>query len=345
MVKRIKKRVPKSNVDTQSNTDSSELEGAEGPDGTESSPNGNQRLLAEINANANSESSDRFSELAEGFFLGLAEHWVIAVMLGVVGIGVYGFIQYNDQQHTQSLASSRADLQSELTKYQQLQNKNQAAWSAQAATNQPQLPGLSVTPTVEIDQPKPEAFSKIADQFKTLKTSGLSAPLATLAQASALFDAARSSDEYVKAAELFTKAAQQSDQIEVIAQGIALRNAAIAYEEAARAAGGKGESWAKAINAWKEFGATNEIYSLTAQVNQARVMRLSKDKAGARKLYQEIKRNHAKLPTQRELNQQVKIGLALTADVKTSKPKSAGSKKSEAKKSDSKPAQTQPASK
>ena len=321
MVKRIKKRVPKSNVDAQSELESAEgAAGLASPDGTDSGSPATQseRLLAEINANANNASADRFSEMAEGFFLGLAEHWVILVMLGLVGIGVYGFIQYNDQQHRASLAAERAALQGELKEYQKLQNQNQVAWSALTASDQPQLPGLSVEPkAVEVDAPKPEAFSEVASKFGALKSTGLSAPLATLARASALFDAAQSSEDFVKAAELFTKAAQQSDQIELIAQGIALRNAALSYEEAARAAGDQADLWTKAIGAWKTFGEANEIYSLTAQVNQARAMRLSNDLAGARKLYQEIKRNHTQLSSKPDLNEQVKIGLALTAELKT----------------------------
>ena len=347
MVKRIKKRVPKSNVDTQS-----ELEGARGaaglasPDGTDSgtAPTQSERLLAEINANANNASADRFSEMAEGFFLGLAEHWIILVMLGLVGVGVYGFIQYNDQQHRASLATERAALQGELKEYQKLQDLNQVAWSALAAPDQPQLPGLSVEPeATDIDAPKPEAFSEVASKFGALKSTGLSAPLATLAQASALFDAAQSSEDFVKAAELFTKAAQQSDQIELIAQGIALRNAALSYEEAARTAGNQADLWTKAIGAWETFGEANEIYTLTAQVNQARALRLSNDLAGARKLYQEIKRNHAQLSSKPNLNEQVKIGLALTAELNTAKTEPAKETPAKARPAEKAPAKAEPA--
>ena len=343
MVKRIKKRVPKSNVDTQPDSDSPELEGVEGVEGTDSSPTNSERLRAEINANANNASADRFSELAEGFFLGIAEHWVILVLLGLVGVGVYGFIQYNDQQHQESLASSRSSLQSELQAYLQLQDQAQSAMLIRAAAAKSNPLGLSVSPEGEVEGPKPEAFSEVAGKFGAVKTSELSAPLATLAQASALFDAAQSSEDYVKVAELFTQATTQSDQIEMIAQGIAFKNAAISYEEAARLADDKSALWAKAIEAWKKFGAANEIFVLTAQVNQARVMRLSKDMAGARKLYQEIKRNHAQLSSNRTLNQQVKIGLALTAEAKPTEAKPTEAKQTETKPAETKPAEAKPA--
>jgi hypothetical protein len=318
MVKPIKKRVPKSENTPE------ELEGVDvvedaAPEVDDTlDVSGSERLRAEIHENAHNESADRFSEVMEGFLLGMAENWMILILLIVVGVGVYGFIQYNDHQHKVSLADGRAQISATLSEYQKVQGRSTAALESRTQSNAINLTGASSEDQKPVEAPKAEEYQTVAKSFSGLKVSEKSAPLVTLAQASAQFDAASSSEEFVKVAELFTQAATQSATIELVAKGIALKNAAVAYEEAARLATDKAPLWKKAISAWDTFGESGEVYRLNAQVNKARLLRTSGDLAGARKLYQELERGGAQ--SSDWASEQIKLGLALTAPKAESKP-------------------------
>lgn len=316
MVKPIKKRVPKS----EKKTEDQELEGVESAESVEAGGDavdagdeisGSDRLRAEIYENANNESADRFSEVMEGFLLGLAENWGVLVLLIVVGAGVYGFIQYNDHQHQVALADGRAKIDATLSQYQALQGKSEVARESQLKASALNPLGISSEEQKTVEAPKAAEYQAVAKSFSELKVAAKSAPLVTLAQASAKFDAATSSEDFVAAAKLFSQAANQSKEIEPVAKGIALKNAAVAYEEAARLAKDKAPLWREASLAWGAFGDANEVYQLNAQVNKARVLRLSGDLAGARKLYLEIERGGLKDADWAK--RQVKVGLALTA--------------------------------
>ena len=127
MVKRIKKRVPKkTNEETAQEGLELESEGAVVSE-VESTPADNPEspaaLRDEIAANAQGPAADRFSEVMEGFLLNLADNWVVALLLVVVGLGLYGFVQYSDQAAKGRLAEGRAALMESFASYKTLEQQ------------------------------------------------------------------------------------------------------------------------------------------------------------------------------------------------------------------------------
>lgn len=316
MVKAIKKRVPKVQEEaTELDVETSvETRGSEAPSKEEQAPSeAGDRFRMEVVANASS-GDDRFSEMVEGGLLSLAENWVAILLLSAVCIGVYGFVKYQDKAATREVAAGRSAIEASFQGYEELQH--QAARAVKSATSGDESAlGLSISTSAPVPAPEPKAFADVASRLQSTQASSQSAPLVSLAQASAQFDAAQSSEDFEKVAEAFAKVGQ-NQAVELIARGVALRNAAIAYEEAARLAEDKGPIWAKAAAAWVDFSHANpEVFGLTAQLNRARVLRISGAIAEANAAYQEIQRAHEAAlqdPKNREMSAEVKLGIALT---------------------------------
>ena len=320
MVKRIKKRVPKQ-ANEESVQEGMELD-AEGVVVDEQeeisriTPEDSPAALRdEIAANAQGPGADRFSEVMEGLLLNLADNWLFVLLLVGVGLGLYGFVQYSDQAAKERLAEGRAALMKSFESYEQLERAEVRALKAQSKASNENILGLSTSPASEAEAPSSEEYLKFADGLKSLKLSAKSAPLKELTEASARFDAAKTAEDFKKAAALFTQVAKNAN-VEPIAQSLALRNAATAYEEAASLDHDKA-SWAAAAQAWSDFGAADKaIFGLNADLNRARVLRASGDLAAAHKAYQDIKQAHSAAlqdPMNREMNKLLKLGLALSA--------------------------------
>ena len=321
MVKRIKKRIPK-NKNEESVQGDSEVEVSEGVISAESdgSPVESPAALRdEIAANAQGASADRFSEVMEGLLLNLADNWLIVLLLMGVGLGLYGFVQYSDQAAKERLADNRVTIMKSFKQYETLDHASTRALKQKTSSSESNILGLSTGAASEIEPPPAKDYESVADQISKLKLSSKSAPIAKLTEASARFDAAKSADDFNKAAMLFSSVAKNQN-VEPIAQSLAFRNAAIAYEEAASLSEDRA-AWVTAAKAWKAFGDSDKaIFGLSADVNRARVLRASGDLEGARKAYQELKQAHnAALqdPKNQELNKRVKLGLALTASAKS----------------------------
>ena len=323
MVKAIKKRVPKEVQSDESDIillpESASSETT--PKGSSGPSSASDRFRAEVTTSASS-GGDRFSEAVEGFLLSLADNWVALLLLAGVSVGVYGFVRYNEKATERGFAEGRSALESTLDGYKTLQYQAvRAAKSSSAAAEASPL-GVSLAPTTTVEGPKGESYIKAAEQFKALKLSERSAPLAQLGEASARFDAAQNAEEFAQAAELFTKVGA-NPSVERIAQGVALRNAAIAYEEAAKFEGESQKAyWAKAATAWNDFSEANkEVFGLVGQINRARVLRLSGDIKGAHDAYLALQRSYnaaLQEPKNRALKSEVKLGLALTGGQGTS---------------------------
>ena len=320
MVKRIKKRIPKK-TNKESVQEGAELDGdgvVIGKVESDEPVNSSTMLRDEIAANAQGPSADRFSDAMEGLLLNLADNWLIALLLVGVGLGLYGFVQYSDQAAKDRLADGRVELMKSFESYETLEHAEVRALKQKSKSTDANLLGLSTNPAGEADVPTAESYAKVADQVKSLKLSAKSAPLQALTEASARFDAAKTAEDFKAAAELFTKVAR-NNSVERIAQSLALRNAATAYEEAASLNNDQA-TWEAAAKAWADFGAADKaIFGLNGDINRARVLRASGDIAAAHKAYQEIKQAHSAAlqdPANRELNKLVKLGLALST-VKT----------------------------
>jgi hypothetical protein len=329
MVKRIKKRAPKSK--TEENVQEGvevEVEGnvvgeSEIPQ-TDDPIQSSEALKLEIAQNAGGASADRFSEVMEGFLLSLADNWVSALMVVAVGLGVYGFKQYSDASAHESFAEGRSQLEEVFKQYEALQYSEVRVLKQSSSAAEENILGLSVDPASEAEAPSAEAYTAVADQLKKLKLTSKSSPLVTLAEASTRFDSAKTAADFEAVAKMYTQVAR-NDNVEPIAQSLAFQNAAISYEEAAPLADDKAAMWKKAANAWTAMGkADPEIFDLKAQVNRARVLRTSGDLAGARKVYEGIKMLYAKELQDlknSDLNQQIKLGLALTSGAKVADKK------------------------
>jgi hypothetical protein len=321
MVKAIKKRVPKvkeevTELDLSADAEVAEVEVVSKE---EQAPiEAGDRFKMEVVANASS-GDDRFSEMVEGGLLSLAENWVALLLLSSVCIGVYGFVKYQDSAAVREVAAGRSAIEASFQSYEDLQHQATRALKSSTTGDESAL-GLSVPTSAPVPSPEPKAFAEAASRLQSTQVSPQSAPLVSLAQASAQFDAAQTSADFIKTAELFAKVGQDQ-AVELIARGVALRNAAIAYEEAARLADEKGPIWAKAAAAWVDFSNANpEVFGLTAQVNRARVLRISGAVAEANAAYQEIQRAHEAAlqdPKNRALSSEVKLGLALTGGSST----------------------------
>ena len=329
MVKRIKKRVPKSKKEeiVQESTET-QVEGSAASESEvltdDASLDASEALRIEIAQNAQSDSADRFSEVMEGVLLGLAENWVTVLMVFAVGLGVYGFKQYSDSSAQSSRAEYRSQLEKVMGSYLSLQEQKVSALKQKANASTDNILGLSTDAASELEAPKADAFKAVSKQLANLKVMSKSAPLLKLAKASTFFDSAQTSADFEKAAKLYGEVASNGE-VEPIAQSLAAQNAAIAYEEAAKLADDQKAMWAKAATAWEQMGKIDpELLDLKAQVNRARVLRASGDLAAARKAYEGMKMLYAKELQEnknREINQQIKLGMALTAGVKVAEKK------------------------
>jgi tetratricopeptide (TPR) repeat protein len=313
MVKPIKKRVPKSQRDQESQAKTEGSEDAQNSQPPQEAPEP-QGVRQEIQSFAQDESADRFSEIVEGFFLGIADRWVLFVVLLGIGTGTYGFFQYEESARQDELSTQRVELLKVQSQYQALKNRQESALKARVKEADNPL-GLSIAPQGESQGPKAEDFTQIALKFKKLKLTKAQHELARLGQASALFDAAESSEDYQKAAQLFAEVGSQVERVELFARGIALQNAAIAYEEAARLApeADQAEGWKRAVAAWENLREAHDAFKLNASLNRARVLRQSGQREKARAAYQELKVNYAKNAQSARVMNEVKIGLALLA--------------------------------
>ena len=329
MVKRIKKRVPKSNKEeVVQEAIGSAVEGnvvEETEVITDDAPlDASEALKIEIAQNAHNASADRFSEVMEGVLLGLAENWVSVLMVLGVGIGIYGFKQYSDSSAQTAKAEYRGQLEKVMSSYQALQDQKVSVFKQKANASEANILGLSTDAASEAEAPKADAYKAVSQELGKLKVMSQSGPLLKLAKASALFDAAQSAADFENAAKLYGEVASNSE-VEPIAQSLAAQNAAIAYEEAANLATDKKAMWAKAADAWAQMGKIDpKLFDLKASVNRARVLRTAGDLAGARKIYEGMKMLYAKelQETQnRGINQQIKLGMALTASAKVTEKK------------------------
>lgn len=329
MVKRIKKRVPKSNKEeVVQEAIGSAVEGnvvEETEVITDDAPlDASEALKIEIAQNAHNASADRFSEVMEGVLLGLAENWVSVLMVLGVGIGIYGFKQYSDSSAQTAKAEYRGQLEKVMSSYQALQDQKVSVFKQKANASEANILGLSTDAASEAEAPKADAYKAVSQELGKLKVMSQSGPLLKLAKASALFDAAQSAADFENAAKLYGEVASNSE-VEPIAQSLAAQNAAIAYEEAANLATDKKAMWAKAADAWAQMGKIDpKLFDLKASVNRARVLRTAGDLAGARKVYEGMKMLYAKelQETQnRGINQQIKLGMALTASAKVTEKK------------------------
>lgn len=329
MVKRIKKRAPKSKTEeTVQEGTAIEVEGS--VVGENAVPQSNSTkdaaasLRLEIAQNAKGPAADRFSETMEGFLLNLADNWVSALLIVAVGLGVYGFKQYSDASTHASLAEDRVEIEKVFKKYEALQYAKTRVLKQKSAAAEENILGLSVDAASEAEAPSSEAYKAVAEQLKKLKVSDKSSPLVQLAEASALFDSAQTASDFENVASLYGKVAN-NNSVEPIAQSLAFQNAAIAYEEAAALAEDKAAMWKKAADAWTAMGkADSDLFDLKAQVNRARVLRTSGDLAAARKVYKGLKMLYAKELQDlknKDLNQQIKLGLALTSSAKVTEKK------------------------
>lgn len=329
MVKRIKKRVPKSKkeevVQESTETQGDGSVAAESEVLTDDSPiDASEALKIEIAQNAQGASADRFSEVMEGVLLGLAENWVTVLMVLAVGLGVYGFKQYSDSSAQSSRAEYRSQLEKVMDSYQSLQDQKVSVLKQKANAAESNILGLSTDAASEAEAPKADDYKAVSKELASLKTMSKSRPLLTLAKASTLFDSAQTAADFEAAAKLYDQVASNSE-VEPIAQSLAAQNVAIAYEEAAKLADDKKAMWTKAADAWEKMGKIDpELLDLKAQVNRARVLRVSGDLAAARKAYEGMKMLYAKELQEtknREINQQIKLGLALTTSAKVAEKK------------------------
>ena len=324
MVKRIKKRAPKSKKE-EVVQESTETQGAgsvatESEVPTDDAPlDASEALKIEIAQNAQSASADRFSEVMEGVLLGLAENWVTVLMVLAVGLGVYGFKQYSDSSAQASRAEYRGQLEKVMESYQSLHDQKVTVLKQKANAAESNILGLSTDASSEVEAPKADAYKAVSKQLANLKTMSKSGPLLTLAKASTLFDSAQTAADFEAAAKLYDQVASNGE-VEPIAQSLAAQNVAIAYEEAAKLSDDKKAMWTKAADAWAKMGKIDpKLLDLKAQVNRARVLRASGDLAAARKAYEGMKMLYAKELQEtknRQINQQIKLGLALTTSVK-----------------------------
>ena len=329
MVKRIKKRAPKSKKEgvvqesTETQRDGSVAVKSEVI--TDDAPlDASEALKIEIAQNAQSASADRFSEVMEGVLLGLAENWVTVLMVLAVGLGVYGFKQYSDSSAQASRAEYRGQLEKVMDSYQSLHDQKVSALKQKANAAESNILGLSTDAASEAEAPKADAYKAISKQLANLKAMSKSGPLLTLAKASALFDSAQTAADFEAAAKLYEQVASNGE-VEPIAQSLSAQNVAIAYEEAAKLSDDKKTMWTKAADAWAKMGKIDpDLLDLKAQVNRARVLRASGDLAAARKAYEGMKMLYAKELQEsknREINQQIKLGLALTTSAKVTEKK------------------------
>lgn len=264
MVKKIKKRVPKAEPTPE------ELE-AQGLDSADTAERDDDVVVPEV-LNASSvpsgegpdggapaftlnvgeaEYQDGFLEVAERIFSGFVEYWRVLLALFVIGAGVWGV-------QSQMKASAHADLSEARAKLEKANNA--------------------------------EGFAALKG---SLGSEGLASTgpvtLATLGEASARFDAAKSEADFKTAAALFMSVARDA-KVEPLARSVAFQSGAAAFEQAS--------AWGEAAGAWGELAKLDDLlgehtFGLFAGLQQAKALIEGGKKAEAKALVEALKATHA----------------------------------------------------
>lgn len=298
MVKRIKKRISKPEIDSEEVDTELVVEGGDAQNLVDDSKEDELPPPAfAIEPNISMSYQDGFTEVAERIFINFVDHWRYLAALAVIAAVIWGIgDQMNEMTHS-GLAQERASISKTLEGYRKA-SATQQAFAKQNVRWFDENPDALTTPEVG-NPPSKEAFKQSAEAFKNVKGElshvGM-LMLAQLGEASARFESAESVADYKTAGELFMSAASQQEA-EPIARASAYQSAAAAFEQA--------QDWDQAVKAWEALAALDQVlvsadqlgdrvvFGLFAGVEQAKILVLAGKKAQAKALLGTLETKYA----------------------------------------------------
>jgi hypothetical protein len=260
---------------------------------------------------------DEFSHIGSNIFLNLVNQWRVWAGLAVMSVLAAGIYQI-------VITGNLHDNVEAFTSFKETQKSLKSKLVDQQIYQQSQIKALSATSTEETSsntaQPKAveasafkaeaDALARFAKEYKgkNIENSAL------LAQATALFNAAQSADDFVQTAKLYADLYAKSG-LDSFVRAIAVQNQAICFEKAAAVStdAQKKGFLGQAYESWGKLAALSKIYSLSAQINQARILEQQGDRDAAKKAYEKLQADYKEDLNKPENNgyaQQIKIAAA-----------------------------------